>query len=155
MKIGFRFFGTILALGLALSVAQAQERQITREQLPAAVEQTVAKEAEGATIKGFATEVEHRQRFYEMSLIVNGHGKDILMDKNGRIVEIEEEVSIDSLPAAVQQALKKAAGSGTIEIVESLTKGGNLVAYEAHVRRGNKQFEIQVGPHGEKLKRPE
>jgi hypothetical protein len=155
MKIGFRFFGTILALGLALSVAQAQERQITREQLPAAVEQTVAKEAEGATIKGFATEVEHRQRFYEMSLIVNGQGKDILMDKNGRIVEIEEEVSIDSLPAAVQQALKKAAGSGTIEIVESLTKGGNLVAYEAHVRRGNKRFEIQVGPNGEKLKRPE
>jgi hypothetical protein len=155
MKIGFRFYGTILALGLALSVAQAQERQITREQLPAAVEQTVAKEAEGATIKGFATEVEHRQRFYEMSLIVNGQGKDILMDKNGRIVEIEEEVSIDSLPAAVQQALKKAAGSGTIEIVESLTKGGNLVAYEAHVRRGNKRFEIQVGPNGEKLKRPE
>jgi hypothetical protein len=50
----------------------------------------VARESEGATIKGFATEVEKGQRFYEASLVVNGHTKDILIDKNGTIVEVEE-----------------------------------------------------------------
>jgi hypothetical protein len=133
-------------------VTQAQERKLKREQLPPAVEKTVAKESEGAEIKGFATEVEHRQKLYEASLIVSGHSKDILIDKNGNIIEIEEEVSMDSLPATVQAALKKAAGSGTIQVIESLTKNGNLVAYEAQVKHGKKRSEVQVGPNGEKLK---
>ena len=145
----------VFSIGLTFSATQAQERKIKREQLPPAVEKTVAKESEGAEIKGFATEVEYRQKLYEASLTVNGHSKDILIDKNGNIVEIEEEVSMDSLPAAVQAALKKAAGSGTIQVIESLTKNGNLVAYEAQVKHGKKRSEIQVGPNGEKLKHPQ
>lgn len=147
----------VLVLGLVCSLAQAQEseKKIRRAQLPPAVEQTVARESEGATIKGFAAEVENGQKFYEASLMVNGHTKDILIDKNGNVVEVEEQVSLDSLPALVQDALKQAAGKGTIQVVESLTKKGNLVAYEGHVKNGKKRFEIQVGPNGEKLKRPE
>ena len=33
------------------------------------------------------------------------------MDKNGNIVEVEEEVAMDSLPAGVQEGLRKAAGA--------------------------------------------
>ena len=142
----------VIVTGFAFSAAQAQEKKIKRGQLPPAVETTVARESEGATIKGFATEVEHGVKLYEASLTVNGHSKDILIDKNGNIVEVEEEVSMDSLPATVQTALKKAADSGTIQVIESLTKNGNLVAYEAQVKHGKKRSEIQVGPNGEKLK---
>ncbi len=157
MNLFSKVSGAVLVLGLLFSVIQAQEkeRKIKREQLPAAVERTVAQESQGATIKGFAREVENRQTFYEASLTVNGHNKDILMDKSGNIVEVEEQVSMDSLLPVVQDALKKAAGTGTIQSVESLTKNGNLVAYEGHGKRGAKRFEIQVGPNGEKLKRPE
>jgi uncharacterized membrane protein YkoI len=126
-----------------------------REQLPAAVEKTVARESEGATVKGFSIEIEHQQKLYEAALVVNGHSKDILIDKDGNVVEIEEEVSIDALPSPVEDALKKAARSGTIAVVESLTKNGKLVAYEAQVRHGKKRSEIQVGPNGEKLMRAE
>jgi len=155
MHILSKLSGAVLVLAFVFSVAQAQEKKIKRSQLPAAVEATVAKESEGATIKGFASEFEKGQKFFEVSLSVNGHNKDILMDKSGNIVEVEEEVALDSLPATVQDALRKAAGSGTIQVVESLTKNGRLVAYEGHVKRGLKRFEIQVGPNGEKLKRPE
>jgi len=157
MRHCFKFSGTLLGIALTVTVIQAQEseRQIKRDQLPPAVEQTVARESVGATIKGFATEVEKGRTFYEASLIVDGHGKDILMDKKGNIVEVEEEVSLNSLPLTVQEALKKAAGTGTIVMVESLTKNGSLVAYEAHIKKGTRRSEIQVGPNGEKLKRPE
>ena len=139
---------------LALSAtAGAQERKLKREQLPPAVEKTVAAESQGAEIKGFATEVEKGKRLYEAELMINGHSKDISMDKNGNIVEVEEEVSIESLSAPVQDALKKAAGKGTIGKIESLTKNGKLVAYEAQVKTGTKRSEIQVGPNGEKLAR--
>ena len=137
------------------SVVVSQERKLKREQLPPAVQKTVARESEGATIKGFATEVEKGRRLYEVELTVNGHSKDILMDRDGNIVEVEEEVTMDSLPATVQDALRKAAGKGTIGKIESLTKNGKLVAYEALVKTGAKRFEIQVGPNGEKLAHPQ
>ena len=151
----YRISLLVPALGLMCGIAGAQEKKLRRNQLPSAVEKTVAAESTGATIKGFASEVEKGHKFYEAELIVNGHHKDILMDRSGKIVEVEEEVSLDSLPATVQDALQKAAGSGTIEMIESLTKNGRLVAYEGHAKRGKRRFEIQVGPQGEKLKRPE
>ena len=145
-----------MLVGLAtVSLTQAQEKKLKREQLPPAVEKTVATESQGATINGFATEVEKGKRLYEVELTVNGRSKDISMDKNGKVVEVEEEVTMDSLPAAVQEGLRKAAGAGTIGKIESLTKGGKLVAYEAHVKTGTKRSEIQVGPNGEKLAHPE
>ena len=138
--------------GLAvLATAQAQEKKIKREELPAAVEKTVAEQSQGATIKGFSTEVDKGKRLYEMELTVNGHGKDISMDKDGKIVEVEEEVAMNSLSLEVKAGLTTAAGSGTITKVESLTKGGKLVAYEADVKTGPKHSEVQVGPNGEKL----
>lgn len=138
-----------------LSVAVAQEKKLKREQLPPAVEKTVARESQGATINGFATEIENGKRLYEVELTVDGHSKDISMDRNGNIIEVEAEVTMDSLPAAVQDALRKAAGAGTIGKIESLTKRDKLVAYEAHVKNGAKRSEIQVGPNGEKLAHPE
>jgi len=155
MNICLRLLSTTFALTILVSGLQAQEKKITRAQLPAPVEKAVVRESEGATIKGFAQERENGQTFYEASLNVNGHNKDILFDKDGSIVEVEEEVLMDSLPPTVQAALKKAAGTGTITVIESLTKNGTLVAYEAHVKNGKKRSEIQVGPNGEKLKRPE
>jgi uncharacterized membrane protein YkoI len=141
-----------LITGLAvLTSVQGQEKKIKREDLPPAVEKTVAAQSQGATIKGFSSEVEGGKTLYEVELAVNGHGKDISMDKDGKIVEVEEEVAMDSLPPEVKAGLTKAAGSGTINKVESLTKGGKLVAYEAEVRNGSKRSEIQVGPNGNKL----
>jgi hypothetical protein len=150
MKIVIKFLVSILVL-FTFEAAESQERRISRKQLPAAVEQTVARESEGAHIEGFATEIEHRQKLYELSLTVNGRSKDVLIQKDGTVVEIEEEVSFSDLPADVQKGLKEAAGVRTIETVESLTKKGQLVAYEAQLRLKKRRSEIQVGPHGEKL----
>ena len=55
----------------------------------------------------------------------------------------------------MKDGLTKAAGAGTISKVESLTKNGKLVAYEAAVKTGTKRSEIQVGPDGKKLAHPE
>jgi len=151
-NIGARLAVLSLITGLAaLMSAQAQEKKIRREDLPPAVEKTVAAQSQGATIKGFSTEVEAGKTLYEVELTVNGHGKDISMDKDGKIVEVEEEVAMDSLPREVKAGLTKTAGSGTITKVESLTKGGKLVAYEADVKNGSRLSEVQVGTNGNKL----
>ena len=82
-----RLFGisVFAALLLSASIANAQEeKKVRRNQLPAAVEKTVAAESQGATIKGFSREVEKGKIYYEAEMSINGHGKDILMDTRGK-----------------------------------------------------------------------
>jgi len=156
MNISKKLLLASLVTGLTtLSTVQAQEKKIKRAALPPAVEKTVAEQSKDATIGGFSTEMEKGKRLYEVALKVNGHGKDISMDADGNIIEVEEEVSMDSLPAEVKAGLMQSAGTGTIGKVESLTKKGQLVAYEAVVKTGAKRHEIQVGPDGKKLAHPE
>jgi len=139
---------------LALTIpafAHAQEKKIQRSDLPPAVEKTVAAQSQGATIKGFSTEKENGQTYYEAEMMVSGHTKDITIDANGAVSEVEEQVSLDSLPAAVKQGLQAKAGAGKILKVESLIKHDKLVAYEAKVQTAGKKSEIQVGPDGKPL----
>jgi hypothetical protein len=140
----------VLALSLAV-VSSAQEKKIKRADLPPAVEKTVAAESAGATIKGFSTEKEKGQTFYEAEMTVSGHSKDVLMDASGSVVEVEEEVAMDALSAEVKAGLEAKAGKGKIGKIESLTKKGKLVAYEAHVNTNGKKSEVQVGPDGKPL----
>ena len=143
-----------LALFAALSlttIALAQEKKIQRADLPPAVEKTVAAQTQGATIKGFSQEKENGQTNYEVETTVNGHSKDITIDAGGALVEIEEQVELDSLPAAVKASLQSKAARGKILKVESLTKHGAVVAYEAQVLTAGKKKEIQVGPDGKPL----
>ena len=116
-----------------------------------AVEKTVAKQTTGATIRGFTQESSNGQTTYEVATVINGHTKDIQINADGIVLEVEEQVDLKSLPATAQTALAKKAGKGKITKVESLTKKSRLVAYEAQVSASGKLSEIQVGPAGESL----
>jgi hypothetical protein len=142
----------LVAGGLLFAgIATAQEKKIKRSDLPPAVEKTVVAQSTGATIRGFSTEIENGQTLYEVELTVNGHSKDISMAADGSIVEVEEQVALDSLSAEVKAGLQAKAGKGKILKVESITKKNKLVAYEAKVDTGGKKSEVQVGPDGKPL----
>lgn len=135
--------------------AVAQDKKIDRSALPPAVEKTVQAQSQGATIKGFATEVENGKRSYEAEMMVNGHSKDLGIAPDGALTEIEEEVAFNSLPANVRTALTAKAAGAKITKVESITKKNKLVAYEAATLKGTRHGEIQVGPNGKKLSHEE
>ena len=146
----------LLVLTCAIaSPASTQERKLKRSDLPAAVQKTVDHESQGATIRGYSSETDNGQLVYEVALRVHGHNKDVSIAADGSVTEIEEEVALASLPPAVRAGLRQAAGRGKITRVESLTKQGAIVAYEAQVRTGTKRSEIQVGPDGKPLAHPE
>jgi hypothetical protein len=150
MKVNL--FVVMAAGGLLLAGgASAQEKKIKRSDLPPAVEKTVAAQSAGATIRGFSTEKEKGQILYEVEMTVNGHSKDISMAADGSIVEIEEQVALDSLSSEIKAGLQAKAGKGKILKVESLTKKDKLVAYEAQVETNGKKSEVQVGPDGKPL----
>ena len=139
----------------AQAASQEREKKLKRSDLPAAVLKTVDQESQGATIRGYSSETNDGQLEYEVALSVRGHNKDVSIAADGSVLEIEEEVALDSLPAPVRDGLRQLARSGRITRVESLTKHGAIVAYEEQVRTGAKRSEIQVGPDGKPLAHPE
>jgi hypothetical protein len=148
MRLHLSLASALLALPLLAGTASAQEKKIQRSDLPAAVEKTVATETRGATIRGFATETEDGHTFYEVETTVGGRTRDLLIEADGTLAEVEEEVSIDTLPAAVKAGLLAKAGKGTIERVEAVTKHGKLVSYDAAVVTNGKHSEVSVAADG-------
>jgi hypothetical protein len=136
---------------MAVTSVSIAERRITKSDLPAPVQKTADAQSAGAAIVGYAKDMEKGKVEYEVQLMVDGHTKDVTIDPQGNLLEVEEQMQTDVLPANVLSGLHAQAGKGRITKVESLMKHGNLVAYEAQVTTGGKHSEVQVGPDGQKL----
>lgn len=143
---------TAVLLTAFLAFAQSKEKKVKLKDLPVAVQKTVEEQSRGAKLRGLAEETADGKTVYEVELTVNGHSKDMLIDPSGTVVEVEEEVALNALPAAVQTALATQAGKGKIHKVEAITKGGTIVYYEAAVKAGRKTTEVKVSPEGTLVK---
>jgi uncharacterized membrane protein YkoI len=137
---------------LLSAVGLSSEVAIKMKDLPAAVRKTVEEQSKGATLRGLSKEVEAGKTYYEAELKVDGRNKDVLIDPAGAVVEIEEEVTLDSLPEPARAAIEKQAGKRKIKGVESVTKNNKIVAYEAKVQDRGKASEIKIAPDGTLMK---
>ncbi|MGH9863305.1 MAG: hypothetical protein ACRD35_07770 [Candidatus Acidiferrales bacterium] len=143
----------VAVLVVAASVPSlAKERRVKLDALPPAVKETVLEVSKGLKLRGLTHEVEKGETFYEAELEVDGRTRDVIMDPNGAVVLIEEEVPWSEVPAVVQAAIEKGAEGRRILIVETLTRKGKLEAYEAHMRKGLwGEMEIKVDPAGQPI----
>jgi hypothetical protein len=151
MRELLRFMVPFLGCVCLAAYAGAAEKTISRSELPVAVQRTADEQAKGATVRGYSKDTEDGKLEYEVQLLVSGHTKDVTIAPDGRLLEIEEEVSLDSLSPQVGSGLATRAGKGKITKVEALTKQGKIVAYEAQVLSAGKHSEVQVGPDGGRL----
>lgn len=141
----------LVVLTMIVPLCLASEKKIKMEDLPPAVQQAVKEQSHGATVRGFTTEVEKGRTFYEAELTVNGHLKDISFDATGKVVSVEEEVAIDSIPVAARDAINKAVGTGKLTKVERVSENGKT-SYEAAIMRGSKTNEFTVDANGKPMK---
>lgn len=148
MRTREKFLGFVCLLCATTGFGLASEQRVKLADLPPAVQATVKEQSKGAAVRGYAKEVENGKMTYEVEMTVNGHGKDVSMDQNGTVIEVEEEVPLGSIPSSAKSAIEKSAGAGKILKVESVAHGATVVAYEAQVRRGSKRSEVRVNPEG-------
>lgn len=119
------------------------------DRLPAAIQKAVQQEqAAGATIKSVAAEKEDGKTVYQIETMLKGHARDLLVDGTGKIIEVEEEVAIDTVPVPVRSALE---ALGRVVKVETVTKG-TTVTYEAQVEKNGKRLEVAVDASGKRVK---
>ncbi len=139
---------TILAVPLT---AQDSETKVKLADLPPAVQAAVEEQTKGVTLKGLTKEVEAGATLYEAELKVHGRTKDVTFDETGKIVSVEEEVALASIPAAARDAIQKSVGQGELLLVEVVTEG-KVTFYEAHIRKNAKETEVKVDPSGQPVK---
>ncbi|HTC91945.1 MAG TPA: PepSY-like domain-containing protein [Terriglobales bacterium] len=138
---------TILLAACSATVAFAAEKKVKMEDLPPAVQQAIKDNTKDATLVSIDMDVENGKTEYEAQTKVNGHGKAITFDETGKLTGVEEEVAMDSIPAAAKAYIEKQAAGGTIKKVEKVTEGGKTF-YEASIRKDGKKSEAQVLPDG-------
>src|SRR5258705_2521929 len=112
-KLVVRVLSAALVLG-QMSAINAADTKLKKGQLPAAVQKAADEATKGSQVLGYAKEVEGGKTFYEVETKVNGKTRDMTFDEQGNAIAVEEEVAIGSLPASVQDGLRKAAGKGQI-----------------------------------------
>ncbi|MDQ2843720.1 MAG: PepSY-like domain-containing protein [Acidobacteriota bacterium] len=137
----------ILGCGFGLA-AIAAETKMKVDDLPAAVQSAMKTQTKGATILGASKERENGRMTYEVETKQDGKGRDLTFAEDGSLLEIEQEVDLESIPAAARQAIEGKAAGGTIKKVESVTQGSKT-SYEADVRTsGGKTHEVAVNADG-------
>jgi len=144
---------TIAAAVLAAgSLHASAESKVPCTALPAAVLDHARTEAPNATIRGCVKDRENGKLQYEVETDQSGKSRDMTFDAAGNLIEVEQEIDRDALPAAVSSALETAANGGEVGKVESLTKGGAISLYETVVTRKGKKHEVAFRPDGTSVK---
>ncbi len=155
MKLTLKLSAAALVSLYLAAAGYAAEKKIPRSDLPPAVQKTAQEEAKGAAVRGYTEDKENGQLEYEVEMTVNGHSRDVTIGPDGRVLEVEEQVEMAALSTSVQDGLNAKAGKGKITKIESITKHGKIVAYEAQVTTMGKHSEIQVDPDGRRLNHEE
>jgi uncharacterized membrane protein YkoI len=126
---------------------------VTQAELPSAVQATVTAQSKGATIHGLSKSMEDGRLTYELELVMaDGHRKDMDIDPQGSIHEVEEQVELTSVPARAKSVILAKAGDRKITRVEALANGeGTLYGYEVGVTDGSKHSEFRVDLNGKPL----
>lgn len=147
-RISVLFTSSLLAV-FAVGIASGQDKAVKFKDLPPAVQQAAKEQSKGATVKGYAKEIENGKTEYEVQLVVDGQKRDVSINPEGKVLETESVVALNSIPDKAQDAIKKEAAGTKVEKVEEV-KSDKPTVYEALIHQNGKKHEIRVLESGEK-----
>ncbi len=143
----------IVTVGLTLTaLAFAAEKTLALKDLPPAVQKTVQQEAKGAEIKNISKETEKGVAQYEIETMLNGKHRDFDVDTKGTLLVVEEESTLDAVPAAAKAAILKKVADGKLGMVETFKRNGETMYEAAYTTKAGKKHEVLVKADGTETK---
>ena len=143
----------ISALGGSAVAQEKKAKSLQLKDLPAAAQRTVQANLNGGEIKNIAKEKEDGVEQYEVESVLNGKARDFNVDVKGTLLVIEEAITIDAIPAAAQASIVKKVADGKLGTVETFTKTGQPMMYEAaYTDKQGKNHEVLVKADGTEAK---
>jgi hypothetical protein len=146
-------FLALIAVVAISGLASAAAKSLQVKDLPAPVQKTVQETLKGAEIKSISKEVEKGVTQYEVETMANGKHRDFNVDAKGKLIVVEEEVDLASIPAAAKAAIEKKVAGGKLGMVETVDKGDGAILYEAaYTSKAGKKGGILVKADGTETK---
>jgi uncharacterized membrane protein YkoI len=137
---------------LLCPVASAAETKWKLEDLPPAAQATIRNELKGGEIKSIGKETEHGVAQFEVETIWNGKHRDFNVATDGKLLVVEEEAQLDSIPAAAKAAILKKVADGKLGRVELFMRSGETMYEAAYTSKTGKRHEVLVKADGTETK---
>jgi hypothetical protein len=147
-----RTIATITALAALSMGAALAQKKLTVKDLPAEAQKTVQAELKGAEIKNIGKEAENGITQYEVETLLNGKHRDFNVDTKGKLLVVEEETTLDAIPAAAKAAILKKVADGKLGIVELFIRGGRTLYEAAYTTKAGKKHEALFTADGAESK---
>jgi hypothetical protein len=140
-----------LAIGvflLMLTMTLDAGKKYAVKDLPPAVQKTIQDQLNGGEIRNIGKETEHGVVQYEIETMLNGKHRDFNIDTKGSLLVVEEETTIDAIPAAAKAAILRKVADGTLGMVETLVRGGDTMYEAAYKSKAGIKHEVLVKADG-------
>lgn len=141
-----------LTFDTAGKVIAIEEEALDMKTLPPAIQKGVQDQTKGAQIKNISSTVENGKTQYEVETLVNGRTRDLTFDSTGTAIVIEEEATLDSIPAPAKAAIQKKVAGSKITKVETLTRGKTTTYEATFTTKAGKASEVEVNADGSAAK---
>lgn len=153
MKTQYVITAVLAALPMIFGQANADEKELNKNQVPKAVINAFEKAYPNAKDLKFEEETFEGKTAYEVEYKENGKEYEALYSADGTLLQKEEEIDGKSLPEPVAQAIKKAHPKAEIKEVEKLMKpDGTITGYEVEIKAAGKEIELELDTNGNVLK---
>jgi hypothetical protein len=140
-------FSTIGFVCIIAATLSAGEKTISKKDVPEAVIKAFNDTYPNGSVKRYAKEKENGETFYEIESIEGSISRDLLFSPDGNIEEIEERISIDSIPNAIRVSLSVNYRNNKIISAEKTTSG-KTITYGVIIRVKNRKREIVYNSDG-------
>jgi len=149
----------IMTVGVALLAtigqANAEEKTLSKHQVPKAVTEAFEKDHPDAKGVKFEKEMFEGKQGYEAEYKENDKEYESLYAADGALLQKEEAIDVKDLPEAVAHAVSKVHPHAKIKEAEKLmSPDGTLTGYEVEIKNKGKgrEIELQLDTNGKILK---
>ena len=142
----------LFAIAALAGTAVAAEKSLALKHLPPAVQKAINDNLKGGQIRNIGKETEHGVAQYEIETMLNGKHRDFNVDTRGKLILVEEETGIDSIPAAAKAGILKKVADGKLGMVELFMRGGEMMYEAAYTSKDGKKHEVLVKADGTQTK---
>lgn len=140
---------TILFVIGGIAAGMPAEKSLSLKDLPPMVQKTIHDNLNGGQIKSIGKETEDGVAQYEVETMLNGKHRDFNVDTRGNLLVVEQETTLDAIPAAAKASILKKVGGGKLRTIETVQKPGAELMYEAgYTTKAGRHAEVRVKADG-------
>ncbi len=146
-KISFFAAAAVFILLTSGSNVFGQEVKIKEKDLPPAVAKAFHSEYPNAKILGTAKETEKGVAYFEIESKDGNVRRDLLFTKEGKIKEIEERLTAETIPGFVKKSIEAKYKNHTFIRGEKNVRN-SVTTYEVTIKSGKNEYEVICNSKG-------